>query len=140
LTLKTIFIILALAYLAFPRDLLPDWLIGFGWIDDIVVLYLLWRFFLRGAVSRQDGGAGEYRHQRNSQSQAGPVQPKSPYEILEVEPGASQDEIHKAYRTLANKYHPDKIAHLGDEFQELAEEKFKEIQSAYDYLTKNGRP
>ena len=139
MTLKTIFIILALAYLAFPRDLLPDWLIGFGWIDDIVVLYLLWRFFLRGAVSGQDGGAGEYRHRRNSQGQTGQVQPKSPYDILEVEPGASKDEIHKAYRTLANKYHPDKIAHLGEEFQTLAEEKFKEIQAAYDYLTKNGR-
>ena len=139
MTLKTIFIIFALAYLAFPRDLLPDWLIGFGWIDDIVVLYLLWRFFLRGAVARQAGGAGENHHQSNSQNQAGQVQPKSPYEILEIEPGASQDDIHKAYRTLANKYHPDKITHLGTEFQALAEEKFKEIQAAYDYLTKNSR-
>jgi len=140
LTLKTLFIILALAYLAFPRDLLPDWLIGFGWIDDIVVLYLLWRFFLRGAVARQAGGAGQYRNRGDSENHTGQVQPKNPYDILEIEPGASKEQIHKAYRTLANKYHPDKIAHLGAEFQALAEEKFKEIQAAYDYLTKNGRP
>lgn len=138
MTLKTIFIILALAYLAFPRDLLPDWLIGFGWIDDIVVLYLLWRFFLRGAVAGRTGRAGEYHNQRNSQSKAGQVQPKTPYEILEIEPGASKEDIHKAYRALANKYHPDKIAHLGKEFQALAEEKFKEIQAAYDFLTGRG--
>lgn len=140
MTLKTLFIILALAYLAFPRDLLPDWLIGFGWIDDIVVLYLLWRFFLRGAVARQAGGAGQYRNRGDSENHTGRVQPKNPYDILEIEPGASKEQIHKAYRTLANKYHPDKIAHLGAEFQALAEEKFKEIQAAYDYLTKNGRP
>ena len=138
MTLKTIIIILALAYLVFPRDLLPDWLVGFGWIDDIVVLYLLWRFFLRGAVAGRNGKEGEYHGERHSQSQAGQVQPKSPYDILEIEPGASKDEIHKAYRALANKYHPDKIAHLGTEFQKLAEEKFKEIQAAYDFLTKRG--
>lgn len=139
MTLKTVFIILALAYLAFPRDLLPDWLIGFGWIDDIVVLYLLWRFFLRGAVAERTGGAGDYHNRSNSGNQAEQAQPKSPYEILEIEPGASKDDIHKAYRALANKYHPDKIAHLGAEFQTLAEKKFKEIQAAYDYLTENGR-
>jgi len=111
LTLKTLLIIFALAYLAFPRDLLPDWLIGFGWIDDIVVLYLLWRFFFKGAIARQSDRGGEYHNRRDAHSQSGPVQPKSPYEILEIEPGASKDQIHKAYRTLANKYHPDKIAH-----------------------------
>lgn len=138
MTLKTILIILALAYLAFPRDLLPDWLVGFGWIDDIVVLYLLWRYFLRGAVAGQNGRTGEQHDRYKSQSETGQVQPKSPYEILEIEPGASKDDIHKAYRTLANKYHPDKITHLGKEFQALAEEKFKEIQEAYDFLTKRG--
>lgn len=135
MTLKTILIILALAYLAFPRDLLPDWLVGFGWIDDIVVLYLLWRYFLRGTVAGQKGRAGEQYDRHKSQSKTGQVQPKSPYEILEIEPGASKEDIHKAYRALANKYHPDKIAHLGSEFQALAEEKFKEIQTAYDFLT-----
>ena len=58
------------------------------------------------------------------------------YKILGIERGASQDEIKQAYRQLANKYHPDKVAHLGDEFRELAEIRFKEIQRAYQELTR----
>ena len=45
----------------------------------------------------------------------------------------------KVYRQLANKYHPDKVQHLGEEFKELAENRFKEIQTAYRELTKTGR-
>lgn len=59
------------------------------------------------------------------------------YEILGLEPGASMDEIKKAYRKLSMKYHPDKVRHLGDEFRSIAEEKMKDINAAYDYFKKN---
>ena len=134
--LKTVFIILALAYVAFPRDLLPDWLIGFGWIDDLIVLYLLWRFFLRGAGTAGTRGPHEQGHGAAQPDRPGQFQKKSPCEVLEIEPDATKAEIRRAYRTLANRYHPDKTAHLGPEFQALAEEKFKEIQQAYDILIK----
>src|SRR5713101_3780369 len=52
------------------------------------------------------------------------------YDTLGVKKGASADEIKKAYRKLAAKYHPDK--NPGDE---AAEEKFKEVQNAYDTLS-----
>lgn len=58
------------------------------------------------------------------------------YHILEVEPHSSQDEIKRAYRKMANKYHPDKVQHLGDDFQKLAEEKFKAINDAYQQIKK----
>ncbi len=137
--LKTIFIILALAYIAFPRDLLPDWFIGLGWIDDLIVLYLLWRFFLRGVGTAGTGGPRAGGEGAAREERPGQFQKKSPYDVLEIKPDASQSEIRRAYRTLANKYHPDKSAHLGPEFQALAEEKFKEIQQAYDVLTRGNR-
>ena len=54
--------------------------------------------------------------------------------MLGVRPGASSEEIKHAYRELANKYHPDKVTHLGEDFQTLAEDRFKEIQEAYQTL------
>ena len=60
---------------------------------------------------------------------------EDPYTILEILPGASSEDIKSAYRRLAGKYHPDKVQHLGEEFQKLAEDRFKKIQQAYDELT-----
>jgi len=58
------------------------------------------------------------------------------YATLGLQPGASKEEIKKAYRKLCMKYHPDKVRHLGEEFQKIAEEKMKEINAAHDYLEK----
>jgi molecular chaperone DnaJ len=58
----------------------------------------------------------------------------NPYEILEVSPNASNDEIKKAYRELSRKYHPDSYAN--NPLSSLAEEKFKQVQEAYDQIMK----
>ena len=50
------------------------------------------------------------------------------YDVLGIQKGATEEEINKAYRTLAKKYHPDVSK------EENAEEKFKEVQEAYDTL------
>ena len=57
---------------------------------------------------------------------------KNPYEVLGVSPGASDDEIKKAYRELSRKYHPD--ANINNPLADLAAEKFKEVQEAYDTI------
>ncbi|MCE5244100.1 MAG: DnaJ domain-containing protein [Desulfobacteraceae bacterium] len=54
--------------------------------------------------------------------------------MLGVERSASLEEIKRAYREQANRYHPDKVSHLGEEFQEMAKRKFQEIQWAYEKL------
>lgn len=56
------------------------------------------------------------------------------YEVLGVSPNASAAEIKKAYRTLSKEYHPDMVSHLGEEFRQVAEEKMKEINEAYQFL------
>jgi DnaJ-domain-containing protein 1 len=55
--------------------------------------------------------------------------------VLGLYDGAKPAEIKKAYKGLAAKYHPDRVAHLGPELVELTSEKFKEIAAAYEYLT-----
>ena len=58
---------------------------------------------------------------------------KDPYEVLGVSKNATQDEIKTAYRKLAKQYHPDR--YVGNPLADLAAEKFKEINEAYDVLT-----
>lgn len=58
------------------------------------------------------------------------------YDILEVSPNATLEEIKKAYINKISKYHPDKVASLGKEFQLLAEEKTKELNEAYEKAIK----
>ncbi len=60
----------------------------------------------------------------------------SAYKILELEPGSSNDEVKKAYRRMAIKYHPDKVSHLGTDFQKFANEKFKKVNEAYTNIKK----
>jgi preprotein translocase subunit Sec63 len=57
-----------------------------------------------------------------------------PYEVLEISRTASDDEIQEAYRNQLSKYHPDKVAHLGKDLQDLASEKTNEIIKAYKML------
>ncbi len=60
----------------------------------------------------------------------------SAYKILEIERTATDDEVKKAYRRMAMKYHPDKVSHLGEEFRKTADEKFKKVNEAYEKIKK----
>lgn len=56
------------------------------------------------------------------------------YKILEIDPSATDEEVKKAYRKMAIKYHPDKVATLGADVQKAAEEKFKAVSKAYEEI------
>jgi DnaJ like chaperone protein len=147
-----ILLILVLIYVLSPYDLFPDMAIGWGWIDDLVILGLLWRYLYLRKKKREtfqkfhqnSQNSRNYEHYNRAaggDSGAGggtraedASEPWDPYRILEIERGASQEEIKTAYRQLAGKYHPDKVEHLGNEFKVLAEKRFKEIQQAYQEL------
>jgi len=140
--MKYLLIILGLIYVLSPYDIVSDFLVGWGWLDDIILLFFLWRY-LKNLLQKQSGTQSFYRQNRQSfERNSGFSEkethtagaPDDPYTVLNVPRGASSEEIKKAYRELANKYHPDKVLHLGDEFRELAEKRFKEIEEAYRKL------
>lgn len=60
----------------------------------------------------------------------------SAYVILQVERNATDEEVKRAYKRMCIKYHPDKVAHLGEEAQKAANEKFQEINNAYEQIKK----
>ena len=152
---KLILLILAGLYTLNPYDIVPDFLVGWGWLDDLIIWILLWKFLASRAKKfahhqRFDqhtdarfkyGDQEQFSGQSHSNSQDPYTKTEptwDPHRILGVARNASAEEIKHAYRELANKYHPDKLEHLGDEFKTLAEKRFKEIQQAYQELTGKG--
>ncbi len=97
---------------------------GFIHLDEIKVIHTIARYM---NVNENDFISIQAMFIRDS---------KSDYKILEVNPDATATEIKKAYRKMATKYHPDKVSHLGQELQKLAEEKFKSVNDAYQSIKK----
>lgn len=58
------------------------------------------------------------------------------YKILEIEKSATDAEVKKAFRTMAKKYHPDKLQHMDEAYRKGAEEKFRKVQEAYEQIQK----
>ena len=149
--MKILIIVLALIYALSPWDLFPDFAIGWGWLDDIVILWLLWRYLKSFSQKPFDPGyfSSQYAQSSKEKGNKGTYDKESadtdyrfeeadlekdPYTVLEIPKNSSPEEIKQAYRKLANKYHPDKVQHLGEEFGRLAEKRFKEIEAAYRKL------
>jgi len=146
--MKYLIYVILILYIISPYDLLPDFFAGLGWIDDLIILGVLYwyHFIYRPKKMKAKSEETYYQEGQGSQSKAynenqtdaqkdERFSSRDPYTILGVNRGASTGEIKNAYRKLANKYHPDKVDHLGEEFKELAEKKFKDIQEAYQKLT-----
>ncbi|MFD2517454.1 tellurite resistance TerB family protein [Salinimicrobium flavum] len=58
------------------------------------------------------------------------------YKILEIEKSATDADVKKAFRTMAKKYHPDRIQHMDEAYIKGAEEKFRKVQEAYEQIQK----
>ena len=147
-TLKRWLIAVGVAYLVFPRDLIPDFLgRGIGLLDDLLLIGALTWFYRNrlcdaveaGGATAADAGRRGQRQERREEARREPPKPPpkrapDPYETLGVPRSASQDAIRQAYRARMGEYHPDKVAHLGEDLQRLAHEKALQIQAAYEQL------
>ena len=146
--LKILAVILVLLYLLSPVDLLPDVLPVLGRGDDLFLLVILGYYLIRGRLPgflqrliRVDSGrAGNDSNDQDAGPSEDPKErdDRDPYQVLGLERGASIEHIKEAYRRCSQQYHPDKVAHLGPELQELANRKFIEIQKAYEKLRADG--
>ncbi|RJP21922.1 MAG: DUF1232 domain-containing protein [Candidatus Abyssobacteria bacterium SURF_5] len=134
---------LGILYVISKIDVMPDVIPFFGQLDDVIVaLAIVWFFTTWLPKNRHkvywSKKADERRRSsqpEDRQSTAAQEEPFNPFRILNVEKNASQEEIKRAYRKLMAKYHPDKVNHLGEEFQRLAHAKVVEIMKAYELLS-----
>lgn len=141
-TLVKWLIVAAIVYLVLPYDLIPDFLGLPGRIDDVLIMgWLAWfyRNHLQQYVARESEKGRTGQTENGSGGQDATRAAKSSmtfdaYEVLGVTRSASSDAIQAAYRSRMQEYHPDKVAHLGEELQQLAHEKSQQIQRAYRQL------
>jgi len=138
-----LWLILVALYFLSPVDIFPDFLGLPGRIDDFLValagLYFMYANSAKkrgsgGAASRSNAGDGRAGPGRG-RAEAGEAPPepglRDPYEVLEVPRGTPLAEIRRRYRERLMQVHPDRVQHLGKEFQEMAEQKTRELTEAF---------
>lgn len=96
---------------------------------------VLIRFFKKESewTANQESRKNDYQKTNNQrESRQESASNKSWYEVLDVSPSASLPDIKAAYKRKISMYHPDKVSSMGPEFNEIAQNKSKEINIAYD--------
>jgi hypothetical protein len=147
-------LLLCVLYIVIPVDLIPDFFGLPGRFDDLLVALgtLLYLYSssrkvpgadgARGSRSSRDGRQG---HEGRSESEGARSRKAAqgsldPYEVLGVDRGQGFEEIRRRYKEKLLQYHPDRVLHLGREFQEMAERKTKEITEAFQKIQKERAP
>lgn len=103
-------------------------LVGY-WVTSTLI-----KFFKKESewTSNQQSNQNTSQKQEQTYTRQESATNKTWYEILEVNPSASIADIKMAYKRKISMYHPDKVSSMGPEFNEIAQKKSKEINSAYD--------
>ncbi len=118
-----------------------DFLYGIADSDGVVSsdeIYVLKTIAINLGINNSDYVSIHARHTASysdySSSSSSSAPKKDPYKVLGLDSSATDDEIKKAYRRLAMKYHPDKVEGMGEEVKRNAEVQFREINEAYETL------
>ena len=129
-----IWIVLLAIYIISPIDAMP------GFIDDLLAGIALYYYFYKNSKQQQQRF---YNQSRQSHSESftppgpgGPLTMEEAYKTLGVGPGATLDEIGRAYKDKMRMSHPDKVNHLSEELQEKAKELTLKLNEAYDLIKK----
>lgn len=138
-----------LLYVRSPIDLLPDRIGLPGLVDDLLLSFAVaWWLARRASGPRRPRPTARQRARgptaRERPSSGGATaEPAAeeapawdPWAVLGVAPGASAEEITRAYRAQMKLYHPDRVADLGEELRDVAHRRSVEIQRAYDELAR----
>jgi len=129
LKMKWLYLLLSLAYLISPIDIIPDFFGLPGRLDDIAVFIFVYfkYFYTKKSKKPKDNTIDAEYVVVNKEP--------NPYTVLELEKGASKEQIVSQYKKLMAQYHPDKVSHLGKELQQVAHEKTLQIQTAFKALS-----
>ena len=141
-TLMKWLLVAALVYFVLPYDLIPDFLGAAGRVDDLIVFgWLGWayrkqirEYFATQSGQEPSGHSSRESDRKDSSGESSSSATFDAYAVLGIPRSASSDAIQAAYRARMKEYHPDKVAHLGEDLQELALEKSQQIQRAYREL------
>ena len=93
----------------------------------------------RQEQAEQSRRRAEWERRKQAASEPPRRSVMTPYEILGLPNGASEEEVRATFQRLAVHYHPDKVHHLGEEFQAEAKKRFVELKQAYESLTRRSR-
>jgi len=139
-------LVLCVLYVLSPADLFPDFLGLPGRVDDLLValgtLFYLYANSKRVPGSGRSRKAGDARGARQEERRksegaypgAGGRTHEDPYEVLGATRDENLDAIRRRYKEKLLQYHPDRVHHLGEEFQEMAERRTKAITEAYQRI------
>ncbi len=129
-----VWLIILVLYILSPLDAHPlffDDLIAFA-----ILLYLWFRNSMRrtGRGNSSYSGRGSQEHVNNSPDT---LSLQDAYKLLGVDPGASLNEIKKAYKEKVSKSHPDKVEHLSRELKQKAQEITLDLNNAYEIISRH---